>query len=97
MERLDYAGFCGLQTRVWSGTDGDGVSRVGERSVFHRVLWPARAVTMEELTNDEEYSDILEDMREECGKYGRVVEVRGACCCAGAGHQTGRAMNKGGW
>ena len=26
------------------------------------------AVTPEELANDEEYTDILEDMREECGK-----------------------------
>lgn len=34
------------------------------------------AVTMEELSNDDDYSDILEDMREECGKYGSVVEVR---------------------
>ena len=31
----------------------------------------AQAVTPEELANDEEYSDILEDMREECGKVRR--------------------------
>ena len=33
------------------------------------------AVTDEELADDAEYADILEDMREECGKYGRVAAV----------------------
>ena len=28
------------------------------------------AVTMEELSNDEEYKDIMEDMQEECAKVG---------------------------
>lgn len=36
---------------------------------------PPPAVTMEELTNDEEYADILEDMRDECAKFGAVVNV----------------------
>lgn len=27
--------------------------------------------TADELKDDEEYQEILEDMREECGKYGR--------------------------
>ena len=35
-----------------------------------------RAVTMEELTNDEEYTDILEDMKEECGRFGQVLQAR---------------------
>lgn len=35
------------------------------------------SVTMEELQNDEEYTDILEDMKEECSKYGQVNQVRG--------------------
>lgn len=30
------------------------------------------AVTEDELTNDEEYSEIVEDMRDECGKHGQV-------------------------
>jgi splicing factor U2AF subunit len=37
------------------------------------VLTPA--VTVEELENDEDYQDILEDMREEAGKFGSVVQV----------------------
>jgi hypothetical protein len=31
---------------------------------------------MEELTNDEEYTDILEDMKEECGRFGQVLQAR---------------------
>ncbi len=33
-----------------------------------RIITMTEAVTAEELASDEEYSDILEDMREECGK-----------------------------
>ena len=33
-----------------------------------RILTMTEAVTPEELASDEEYTDILEDMREECGK-----------------------------
>ena len=29
-------------------------------------------MTKDELTNDEEYTEIVEDMRDECGKYGQV-------------------------
>lgn len=30
---------------------------------------------MEELSNDEEYNDIMEDMQEECAKYGQVNQI----------------------
>lgn len=33
-----------------------------------RIVQLTEAVTLEELANDEEYSDILEDMRDECSK-----------------------------
>ncbi|KAJ1596335.1 hypothetical protein NDA14_004610 [Ustilago hordei] len=33
-------------------------------------------VTPEELQDDEEYADIVEDIREECTKYGTVTDVR---------------------
>ncbi|WFD34601.1 hypothetical protein MCUN1_001442 [Malassezia cuniculi] len=33
-------------------------------------------VTPEELKDDQEYEEILEDVREECAKYGRVRDVR---------------------
>lgn len=32
-------------------------------------------VTAEELVDDEEYEDILEDVREECSKYGQVLDI----------------------
>ncbi len=40
------------------------------------IITLKEAVTLEELANDEEYADILEDMREECSKVGsfRVCE-----------------------
>lgn len=40
-----------------------------------RVVKLSHAVTLEELQDDQEYADILEDMREECAKYGTVVQV----------------------
>ncbi|KAL4450071.1 hypothetical protein ABPG77_010740 [Micractinium sp. CCAP 211/92] len=40
-----------------------------------RVVKLSHAVTMEELQDDQEYADILEDMKEECAKYGTVVQV----------------------
>lgn len=43
---------------------------------FHCSPLPL-TVTPEELADDGEYNDIVEDMREECGKYGRVLAVSG--------------------
>ncbi|PSC72088.1 splicing factor U2af large subunit A-like isoform X2 [Micractinium conductrix] len=40
-----------------------------------RVVKLTHAVTMEELQDDEEYNDIMDDMKDECGKYGTVVQV----------------------
>ncbi|KAL4452388.1 hypothetical protein ABPG75_008050 [Micractinium tetrahymenae] len=40
-----------------------------------RVVKLSHAVTMEELQDDQEHADILEDMKEECAKYGTVVQV----------------------
>lgn len=33
-----------------------------------RIVQLTEAVTLEELANDEEYKEIVDDMREECGK-----------------------------
>lgn len=33
-------------------------------------------VTAEVLSDDQEYKDVIEDLREECGKYGQVIEVK---------------------
>lgn len=42
-----------------------------------RILVLENAVTVEELADDEEYRDIIEDMKEECGKHGLVQQVGG--------------------
>lgn len=39
------------------------------------ILCLMNMVVEEELQNDEEYEEILEDVREECGKYGNVVSL----------------------
>lgn len=44
-----------------------------------RVLQILNMVAVEELTSDEDYKDILEDIKEECGKYGNVEEVKVRC------------------
>jgi len=40
-----------------------------------RVLILNHAVTDSELADDDEYADICEDMRDECGKFGKVEKV----------------------
>jgi hypothetical protein len=48
---------------------------LSEAACWRRLLWWCsllEAVTKDELTNDEEYTEIVEDMRDECGKYGQV-------------------------
>ncbi|KAG9248852.1 hypothetical protein BJ878DRAFT_432526 [Calycina marina] len=41
-----------------------------------RVLQLLNMVTSEELIDNEEYQDILDDVKEECGKYGTILEVK---------------------
>ncbi len=40
----------------------------GGAAVATRIVTLQEAVTLEELASEEEYNDILEDMREECSK-----------------------------
>ena len=40
-----------------------------------RVIKLGNMVTEADLANDEEYADIVEDTREECGQYGAVLNV----------------------
>ena len=39
------------------------------------VLILMNMVTVDDLKDDEEYEDILEDIKEECGKYGQVKSI----------------------
>ena len=41
-----------------------------------RVLQILNMVSVDELTNDQDYEEILEDIKEECGKFGTVQEVK---------------------
>jgi len=40
-----------------------------------RVLVLLNMVTKDDLTNDDDYADIVEDIREECSKFGKVVSL----------------------
>ncbi|KAI8017079.1 Splicing factor U2af large subunit B [Camellia lanceoleosa] len=40
-----------------------------------KVLCLTQAVSVDELKDDEDYEDILEDMKTECGKFGTLVNV----------------------
>ncbi|CAI5519881.1 unnamed protein product [Closterium sp. Naga37s-1] len=40
-----------------------------------KVICLSQVVSPDELTNDEDYDEIMEDMREECAKYGSLVNV----------------------
>lgn len=55
-----------------------------------RVICLLNMVTSDELINDEEYEEIKDDVEEECGKYGPILEVKiprpaGARSTAGVG------------
>ena len=49
---------------------------VGGAGPATEILVLMNMVTPEELTDDEEYEDILEDIKEECGKYGNLLKAR---------------------
>lgn len=48
----------------------------GGDTVPTRVLQMLNMVAVEELTNDEDFKEIMEDIKEECGKFGTVEEVK---------------------
>lgn len=52
-----------------------GLSMVGTSGPSTEVLCLLNMVTPDELRDEDEYEDILEDIREECNKYGVVRSV----------------------
>lgn len=46
----------------------------GQQGPVTEVICLLNMVTEEELKEDEEYDDILEDVRDECNKLGSVIE-----------------------
>ncbi|UZJ55836.1 hypothetical protein CBS101457_005156 [Exobasidium rhododendri] len=71
---------------IGGGDNGGGASLLGGSAALQGIgqggAEPTTAMTLlnmvtpEELMNDEEYGEIVEDIREECGKYGNVLDVR---------------------
>jgi splicing factor U2AF subunit len=53
----------------------DGSQQAMFTAVPPKVVSLANAVTNEELADDEDYEEILEDMREEAARFGKVVDV----------------------
>ncbi|PIA25055.1 hypothetical protein AQUCO_13000004v1 [Aquilegia coerulea] len=54
---------------------GVGMANGTDLEAQTKVVCLTEVVTAEELRNDEDYNDILEDMREEGGKFGSLVNV----------------------
>eukprot|EP00244_Chara_vulgaris_P012085 TRINITY_DN6254_c0_g1_i2.p1 TRINITY_DN6254_c0_g1~~TRINITY_DN6254_c0_g1_i2.p1 ORF type:complete len:149 (+),score=30.32 TRINITY_DN6254_c0_g1_i2:3-449(+) len=52
-----------------------GIQPASAPEVPTRVLCLVQVVSPDELKEDEEYEDIMEDMREECGKYGTLTDL----------------------
>eukprot|EP00798_Chlamydomonas_sp_ICE-L_P018171 gene18171-24603_t len=58
-----------------SAVPGAAIGAMGIPQGATRIVVLTDAVTMDEIMDDEEYSDIIEDMREECQKHGQTVSV----------------------
>ncbi|PON96081.1 U2 snRNP auxilliary factor, large subunit, splicing factor [Trema orientale] len=54
---------------------GTGMTHVANAECPTRILCLTEAISADQLKDDEEYEEILEDMRDECGKFGIVVNV----------------------
>jgi splicing factor U2AF 65 kDa subunit len=48
----------------------------GQEATDARILLMLNMVTPEDLIDDDEYGDLFEDVKEECGKYGQVEDLR---------------------
>lgn len=48
----------------------------GAEVIPTRVLQMLNMVAVEELTNDDDFKEIMEDIKEECSKFGTVEEVK---------------------
>merc|ERR1711915_606455 len=63
-----------LALQVGSGVPGL-FPALGPPETPTKVVSLTQVVSADELRDDEEYEEILEDMREECGKYGSIVNL----------------------
>eukprot|EP00958_Prasinococcus_capsulatus_P003189 scaffold293_cov267-Prasinococcus_capsulatus_cf.AAC.17 len=57
-------------------TDPGPLTRASKiRALWCRIVSLSSCVTADELKDDAEYEEILDDMREECSKYGTVKDI----------------------
>lgn len=64
-----------LALQVGSGVTGLFSGVLGPTETPTKVVSLTQVVSADELRDDEEYDEILEDMREECGKYGAIINL----------------------
>ena len=65
-----FSGAAPSEPAVQIQVQGMAMSQVGGIGPATEVLVLMNMVSNEELTDDEEYEEILEDVKEECTKYG---------------------------
>ncbi|KAJ1654369.1 hypothetical protein IWQ61_005684 [Dispira simplex] len=70
---ISLGGYPAQLPPTLSAAINDGTPRATQPTTVLQLL---NMVTPEELANDEEYQDIQEDIRDECTKFGTVVELR---------------------
>eukprot|EP00250_Pteridium_aquilinum_P016085 c22931_g2_i1 orf=394-2076(+) len=66
-------GFAGLMPGLMSGMVTPGMASAYETPT--KVVCLSQVVTIEELKEDDVYEEIYDDMKEECGKYGNLVNL----------------------
>ncbi|KAF5473104.1 hypothetical protein F2P56_009744 [Juglans regia] len=54
---------------------GVGIAPITNAETLTKVLCLTEAVTVDQLNDDQEYEEISEDMRDECSKFGTLVDI----------------------
>ena len=78
VEALSSAAAMGAAAIAAAAAGGIGIahaSHVAPIPGATRFVVLSEAVTVEEISVEEEYNDILEDMKDECGKHGEVEHI----------------------
>ncbi|GBG62104.1 hypothetical protein CBR_g28575 [Chara braunii] len=79
MQGLIPGGMVSIPTTMHAMSAAMPAAQVAQPSVPQdvptRVVCLVQVVSPDELKDDEEYEDIMEDMREECGKYGTLTNL----------------------
>ena len=76
----------GGATAAQTGAGVYGAAPVADAAEVTRILTLKEAVTLEELASEEEYTEILEDMRDECSKVLSLTTSAMPCVMQPASH-----------